>query len=105
MVILRSIDCNVLFNNDVSEEQVICKTCLTLQEKNVSLLPLQNVKFRCKAPCGAEKLRATVAADRLELKDLKQRIKSLESRIQKHGDAVSEPLRERSPNHHGWSEP
>ena len=44
------------------------------------------------AACGTEKLRATVAADRLELKDLKQRIKSLESRIQKHGVTVSEPL-------------
>ena len=45
------------------------------------------------ATCGAKKLRVTVVADRLELKDLKQRIKSLESRIQKHdGVTVSEPL-------------
>ena len=99
MVILGSIDCNVLFDNDVSEEQVICKTCLTLQK---SIQKQQTRKERkssapakSKAPltaCGAEKLRATVAADRLELKDLKQRIKSLESRIQKHGVTVSEPL-------------
>ena len=99
IVILRSIDCNVLFDNDVSEEQVICKTCLTLQK---SIQKQQTRKERkssapakSKAPlaaCGAEKLRATVAADRLELKDLKQRIKSLESRVQKHGVTVSEPL-------------
>lgn len=34
MLILRSIQCNVLFDEVVSEEQVICKTCLTLQ-KNI----------------------------------------------------------------------
>ena len=99
MVILHSIDCNVLFDNDVSEEQVICKTYLTLQKS----IQKQQTRKECKssapakskallAACGAAKLRVTVAADRLELKDLKERIKSLESRIQKHGVTVSEPL-------------
>jgi hypothetical protein len=99
MVILRSISCNVLFDEDASEEQVICKTCFTLQ-KNVQKQQLRKERkssapAKDKAPlaaCGAEKLRATVVADRLELADLKQRIKNLESKIVKHGVSVSEPL-------------
>ena len=99
MVILRSIECNVLFEKDVSEEQVICQTCLTLQ-RNIQKQQTKKERkssapAKSKAPlaaCGAEKLRATVAADRLELKDLKQKIKNLESRIEKYGVTVSEPL-------------
>ena len=99
MVILRSIECNVLFEKDVSEEQVICQTCLTLQ-RNIQRQQTKKERkssapAKSKAPlaaCGAEKLRATVAADRLELKDLKQKIKNLESRIEKYGVTVSEPL-------------
>ena len=33
MVMLHSVNCLVLFNGDVSKEQVICKTCLKLQKK------------------------------------------------------------------------
>ena len=33
MVVLRSVDCVVLFDKDVSKEQAICETCLKLQKK------------------------------------------------------------------------
>ena len=99
LVILRSVDCMVLFDNDVSEEQVICKTCQRLQ-KQINQQQTRKERKSCapakdKAPlaaCSAEKLRATVVADRLRCKELEKRIENMQSKIEKHAVNVSEPL-------------
>ena len=75
MVILRSVDCMILFDNDVSKEQVSCKTCLKLKKNPAASKERAyiNTQARDKAPlaaCGAEKLRATMIADHIRLKDL-----------------------------------
>ena len=44
------------------------------------------------AACGPEKLRATVQATRLENKELKDRLKNLQTKIEKDGIHVSESL-------------
>jgi hypothetical protein len=41
--------------------------------------------------CGAEKLRATVIADRVRLKDLEARLENMQRQIEKHGVNVSKP--------------
>ena len=99
MVILRSVDCMVLFDNDVSKEQVSCQTCLKLQKKinqqQARKERTSNAPARDKAPlaaCGAEKLRATVIADRIRLKDLEARLEKMQQQIEKHGVNVSKPL-------------
>ena len=83
LVVLRSVDCMVLFDKDVSEEQVICKTCQKLQKQINPATNKEGAKV-FKAPlaaCSAEKLRATVVADRLRCKELEKRIKNLQSKI------------------------
>ena len=99
MVILRSVDCMVLFDKDVSKEQVICETCLKLQKRinqqQARKERTSNAPARDKAPlvaCGAEKLRATVIADRVRLKDLEARLENMQRQIEKHGVNVSKPL-------------
>ncbi|CAB4038921.1 Hypothetical predicted protein [Paramuricea clavata] len=73
----------VLFDKDVSKEQVICETCLKLQKRinqqQARKEHTSSAPARDKAPlvaCGAEKLRATVIADRVQLKDLRQDLKT-----------------------------
>ena len=82
IVILRSVDCVVLFNKDVSKEQVVCETCLKLQKKlnqqQMRKERTSNAPARDKAPlaaCGPKKLRATVIADRIQMKILRQELK------------------------------
>ncbi len=86
-------------DKDVSEEQVICKTCQKLQ-KQINQQQTRKERKSCapakdKAPlaaCSAEKLRATVVADRLRCKELEKRIENLQSKLEKHAVNVSEPL-------------
>jgi hypothetical protein len=99
MVILRSVDCIVLFDKDVSKEQVICETCLKLQKRinqqQARKERTSNAPARDNAPlvaCGAEKLRATVIADRVRLKYLEARLENMQQQIEKHGVNVSKPL-------------
>ena len=99
LVVLRSAQCMVLFVKDTVDDQVICETCHKLQKR---IVKQQNRKERQdkapakdKAPlaaCGAEKLRATVVAQRLQCKDLEAKVKDLQSQIEKHGVSVSESL-------------
>jgi predicted FMN-binding regulatory protein PaiB len=78
---------------------VICDPCKKLQN---NILVQQNRKSRsssapakAKAPltaCSSEKLRATVVAKRLECKQLEDKMKKLQDKIEKTAVSVSEPL-------------
>ena len=99
MVILRAVDCMILFNQDVCMEQVICEICLGLQKKiyqhQARKERTSNAPAKDKAPlaaCGAEKLQATVIADHIRLKDLEARLEKMKLQIAKHGVNVSKPL-------------
>ena len=83
-----------------SEEQVICENLpQASEEKSTSSKRGRSAHpvapARDKAPlaaCGAEKLRATVIADRIRLKDLEARLQNMQRQIEKHGVNVSKPL-------------
>ena len=89
LVVFRCVDCELLLGRNVDEEQVICDPCKKLQK---NILVQQNRKKRCssapakaKAPltaCSSEKLRATVVATRLECKQLEDKIKNLQNKIE-----------------------
>jgi hypothetical protein len=70
----------ILFIKDTVDDQVICETCRMLQKRIV------------KQRGGAEKLQATVIAQRLHCKDLQAKINDLQSQIEKHGVSVSKSL-------------
>ena len=89
----------ILFIKDAVDDQVICETCHKLQKKIAKQQGRKERKdkapARDKAPlaaCGAEKLRATVIAQRLHCKDLEAKVKVLRSQIEKHSVNVSESL-------------
>ena len=89
----------ILFIEDTVDDQVICETCHKLQKKIAKQQGRKERKdkapARDKAPlaaCGAEKLRATVIAQRLHCKDLEAKVKVLQSQIEKHSVNVSESL-------------
>ena len=95
-VSFRSPDCEVILEN-ISKEQ--CKPCsMTInalrkaetRKRKVSTVPAKSKASL--AACGPEKLVATVKASRLQNKQLEERIKLLEDRIQKDGVGVSEGL-------------
>ena len=99
IVILRSVDCMVLFDYDVSKEQVSCKTCLKFQikiyQQQTKKERTSNAPARDKAPlaaCDAQKLWAAVIADRIRLKDLEARLEKMQQQIEKHDVNVSKPL-------------
>ena len=79
LVVFRFVDCQLLLDREVDEEQVICDPCKKLQ-KNVLVQQNRKKRFACapakaKAPltaCSSEKLRATVVAMRLECKQLRR---------------------------------
>ena len=99
LVAFRCVDCQLLIATADDEEQVICDPCKKLQR---NIVVQQNRKKRStsapakdKAPfaaCSAEKLRATVVEKRLEYKQLKNKVKYLQGKIEKSGVSVSEPL-------------
>ena len=93
------VDCQLLIARADDEEQVICDPSKKLQR---NIVVQQNRKkhstsapAKDKAPlaaCSAEKLRATVVEKRLECKQLKNKVKYLQGKIEKSGVSVSEPL-------------
>ena len=99
LVTFRCVDCQLLLGREIDEEQVICDPCKKLQK---NILVQQNRKSRsssapakAKAPltaCSSEKLRATVVAKRLECKQLEDKMKNLQDKIEKSAVSVSEPL-------------
>ena len=96
----------ILFNKDIVDDQVICEMCHKLQKRIFKQSRKQRqdkVPAKDKAPLaayGAEKLRATVIAQRLHCKDLEAKVKDLQSHIEKHGVSVSESL-----DHYEQTEP
>ena len=93
LVVLRSTQCMVLYTKDTVDDQIICEMCHKLQKK---ILKQHGRKQRQDqaplAACGAEKLRATVRAQRLHCKDLEAKVKDLQVQIEEHGVSVSESL-------------
>ena len=100
MVILRAVDCVILFDVDVSKKQVIAKPVFFKLQKKLNQLQTKkertsNAPARDKAPlaaCGPKKLRATVIADRIRMKDLEARIEKMQLQIEKHAVNVSKTL-------------
>ena len=99
LVVLRSAQCMVLYTKDTVDDQIICEMCHKLQKKMLKQHGRKQRQDQApakdKAPlaaCGAEKLRATVRAQRLHCKDLEAKVKDLQVQIEKHGVSVSESL-------------
>ena len=100
LVVFRCADCELLLGRNVDEEQVICDPCKKLQ-KNILVQQNQrkcssSLHAKAKAPltaCSSEKLRATVVATRLECKQLEDKIKNLQNKIEKSAVSISEPLK------------
>ena len=95
-VSFHSPNCEVILEN-ISKEQ--CKPCSvttsTLRKAETRKRKVSSVPAKSKASlaaCGPEKLVATVKASRLQNKQLEDKIKLLEDRIQKDGVGVSEGL-------------
>ena len=96
-VSFRSPNCEVILEN-ISKDQ--CKPCSmttsTLRKAETKKRKVSSVQAKSKvslAACGPEKLVATVKASRLQNKQLEDKIKLLEDRIQKDGVGVSEGWR------------
>lgn len=92
-VLFRSVDCELI--RSAKQEQ--CKPCSTAESdiKKASRRKSRSSQLPAKpkaslASCGAEKLRATVKATRLECKELEKRLQNLEKSIEKDGLGVSE---------------
>ena len=95
-VSFRSPNCEVILEN-ISKDQ--CKPCSmttsTLRKAEARKRKVSSVPAKSKASlaaCGPEKLVTTVKASRLQNKQLEDKIKLLEGRIQKDGVGVSEGL-------------
>ena len=96
-VSFRSPNCEVILDNIISKEQ--CKPCSmttsTLKKAETRKRKVSSVPAKSKASlaaCGPEKLIATVKASRLQCKQLEDKVKLLEDRIEKDGVGVSEGL-------------
>lgn len=97
-VTFRSPHCVVILDTTTSEQEACNQCSLTnksirkaaTRKKKVSSAPAKS-KASLSA-CGPEKLRATVKASRLECKQLEERLKQLEARINEDGVAISQTL-------------
>ncbi len=96
-VSFRSVDCDLL--KETTEQDTPCKPCSSaltaIHRSNKQKSRSAAIPAKDKAPlaaCGPEKLRATVQATRLENKELKDRLKDLQTKIEKDGVHVNESL-------------
>ena len=96
-VSFRSVDCDLL--KETTEHDTPCKPCFSalkaINRSNKQKSRSAAIPAKDKAPlaaCGPEKLRATVQVTRLENKELKDRLKNLQTKIEKDGVHVSESL-------------
>jgi hypothetical protein len=96
-VTFRSPNCKVILDNIISKEQ--CKPCSTTtstlkkseaRKRKVSSVPAKSTASL--AACGPEKLVATVKASRIQCKQLEDKVRLLEERIQKDGVGISNAL-------------
>ena len=94
----RSADCRVI-RQAACVEKNCCQPCATAfnavnrvvkRESKASAEPAKSKASL--AACGAEKLRATVQATRLECKQLQDRLKHLQTKIEKDGVGVCASL-------------
>ena len=93
----RSVGCEVLTGTKLSKK--ICKPCMSALNavKRVVRAKSKSSSAPAKpratlAACGPEKLRATVASSRLQMKDMEDRLQKLQQKIEQNGVGVSETL-------------
>ena len=99
-VTFRSPNCIVLdCTTQATTEKEQCKPCSKahklLKKATTRKMTVSSVPAKSKASlsaCGPDKLRATVKATRLECKQLEDRVKELETRINEDGVPISEAL-------------
>ena len=93
----RSVACNMLVDSEHSKEY--CKPCASasnavkraaIKKSKASTTPAKP-KASLEA-CGPHKLRATVKSTRLQVKDLKDRLQQLQTKIEQQGIGISEGL-------------
>ena len=94
----RSVDCRMI-KEAISAEKDSCHPCATAfnsvnkavrRKSKVSAEPAKSKASL--AACGTEKLRATVQATRLECEELQERLKHLQTKIEKDGVEISASL-------------
>ncbi len=87
---------SVLKHNSKSSDK-LCSSALTaINKSSRKKSKSAAIPAKSKAPlsaCGQEKLRVTVEATRLENKQLRERFKSLQDKIEKDGIGISDKLR------------
>ena len=95
-IYFRSADCHVIQDNSNNEEEP-CGPCSIARnalkraqrrKKKISSTSAENKASL--AACGAEKLRATVKATRLECKQLEDKLQKLQTTIEENGVGISE---------------
>ena len=94
----RSVDCRMI-KEAISAEKKSCQPCATafnsvnraIRRKSKASAEPAKSKASLSA-CGTEKLRATVQATRLECKELQDRLKHLQTKIEKDGIDISKSL-------------
>ena len=97
-VSFRSVDCSILEHNSKSSDKLckLCSSALTaINKSSRKKSKSAAIPAKSKAPlsaCGQEKLRVTVEATRLENKQLHERLKSLQDKIEKDGIGISDKL-------------
>ena len=97
-VSFRSVDCSILEHNSKSSDKLckLCSSALTaINKSSRKKSKSAAIPAKSKAPlsaCGQEKLRVTVEATRLENKQLNERLKSLQDKIEKDGIGISDKL-------------
>ncbi len=97
-VSFRSVDCSILEHNSKSSDKLckLCSSALTaINKSSRKKSKSAAIPAKSKAPlsaCGQEKLRVTVEARRLENKQLNERLKSLQDKIEKDGIGISDKL-------------
>ena len=85
----QSVDCRMI-KEAISAEKNSCQPCATAFN-SVNRAVRRKSKASL-AACGTEKLRATVQATRLECKELQERLKHLQTKIEKDGVEISASL-------------
>ena len=93
----QSVACDMLVEHDSAKE--VCKTCSsafnTIKRKARKKSKASETPAKPKAAlasCGANKLRATVKSTRLQVKDLEDRLKQLQLKIERQGINISDGL-------------
>ena len=104
----QSVALDMLVDHDSAKE--VCKTCSsafnTIKRKARKKSKASETPAKPKAAlasCGANKLRATVKSTRLQVKDLEDRLKELQLKIEQQGINTSDGLEKDILNNQWWA--